>query len=92
MKRQIVIVEWADAHAGSINWISIDELDKEGEVIICSAGFLLPIEQGGREKHVTLVQSFDDTHVDHVLHIPVDMVRSMKTVGNYLISSERHRK
>jgi hypothetical protein len=90
VKRQIVVVEWADAHSGSANWISIDELDKSGEVIIVTAGFLLPVEHGGRDKHVTIVQSFDDTHVDHVLHIPVDMVRCMKTVGNYVITSDRH--
>ncbi len=90
MKRTIVVVKWADAHAGASSWVSIDDLDKHGEVIICSVGFLLPVEDGGRDHHVTLVQSFDDTHVDHVLHIPVGMVRSMKTVGTFKIDSQRH--
>lgn len=90
MKRQIVVIEWADAHAGADSWTSIDSLDKDGEVVIVTAGFLLPIEQGGRDQHVTIVQSFDDTHVDHVLHVPVAMIRSMKHVGNYVITSDRH--
>jgi hypothetical protein len=90
VKRTIVVVRWADAHSGASSWVSIDELDKTGEVVICSVGFLLPVEHGGRDHHVTLVQSFDDTHVDHVLHIPVGMVRSMKTVGSFKIDSVRH--
>lgn len=90
MKRTIVVVEWADAHSGASSWVSIDELDKTGEVVITSVGFLLPVEQGGREHHVTLVQSFDDTNVDHVIHVPVAMVRNMKTVGSFKIASQRH--
>jgi len=90
VKRTIVVVEWADAHAGADTWLPISALDKHGEVVIASCGFLLPVDEGGRDKHVTLVQSFDDDHVDHVLHIPVGMVRKIKTVGSFKITSHRH--
>jgi len=87
----IVIVEWADAHQGSDGWTSIDDLDADGHRIIHSVGFLLSLDDGGKEDHVTLFQSFDGEQqmVDNVLHIPVGMVKSMRAVSFDVVGGAR---
>jgi hypothetical protein len=45
-----------------------------------SVGFLLATSDGGKPDHVTLYQSRNEDSVDHVLHIPVRMVRTMKVL------------
>jgi hypothetical protein len=39
-----------------------------------------PHRDGGKPDHVTLYQSRNEDSVDHVLHIPVRMVRTMKVL------------
>ena len=76
-----VVVHWADAHAGTEHWTPVEELDDDGEYIVASVGWLLPVDEGGKPDHVTLVQSLTvDDHVDHVLHIPVSMVRTIASI------------
>lgn len=79
----IVRVDWADAHAGPEHWTALDEMEDDGEYIVSSVGYLLPTSDGGKDGHVTLVQSItphDD--VDHTLHIPVGMVRKCVVLCN----------
>jgi len=78
----IVFIEWADAHQGTDGWTSIEDLEDDGERIIHTVGFLLPVDEGGKDDHVTIVQSFDvqQEMVDNVVHVPSSMVRTMRVV------------
>ena len=73
----VVLVTWHDAHSGAESWINIKDLDTEPAEVE-SVGFLLATSDGGKPDHVTLYQSRNEDSVDHVLHIPVRMVRTMK--------------
>ena len=75
----VVLVTWHDAHSGAESWINIKDLDTE-PAEVQSVGFLLAISDGGKPDHVTLYQSRNEDSVDHVLHIPVRMVRTMKVL------------
>lgn len=81
--QSIVIVEWVDAHQGTESWTSIHDLADEGDRLILTVGFVLPTDEGGKENHITVFQSFDEEQemVDNVLHIPVGMVKSMRAVS-----------
>lgn len=73
---QLVFVIWADAHAGAGHWAELDEDNDEHLVRTC--GFLIAAEDGGKVNHVTIAQSFSpDGFYDHVIYIPVGMVRSV---------------
>ncbi len=87
----IVLVEWADAHQATDSWTSIEDLDDDGERMIHTVGFLLPVDEGGKDAHVTIAQSLDlaQEMVDNVLHIPVAMIRKMCAVSTDLFSSAR---
>ena len=79
----IVRIDWADAHAGPEHWTAVTDMEDDGEYIVQSVGWLMPTGDGGKEGHVTLVQSItphDD--VDHTLHIPVGMVRKCVVLCN----------
>ena len=77
MSQPMVLVTWADAHSGVATWTPIDGLDKD-EMIVSTCGFLLATCDGGKPDHVTVYQSRTiDDDIDHVLHIPVAMVRHM---------------
>ena len=75
----VVLVTWHDAHSGAESWINIKDLDTEPAEVE-SVGFLLATGDGGKHDHVTLYQSRNEDSVDHVLHIPVRMVRTMKVL------------
>jgi hypothetical protein len=75
----VVLVTWHDAHSGAESWIDIKDLDTE-PAEVQSVGFLLATGDGGKPDHVTLYQSRNEDSVDHVLHIPVRMVRTMKVL------------
>jgi hypothetical protein len=75
----VVLVTWHDAHSGAESWINIKDLDIE-PAEVQSVGFLLATSDGGKPDHVTLYQSRNEDSVDHVLHIPVRMVRTMKVL------------
>lgn len=74
----VVLLKWADAHSGAHHWHALGEIEDDGEYIVQSVGWLIPVDEGGKDGHVTLAQSMTpDADVDHVLHVPVGMVRSM---------------
>ena len=75
----VVLVTWHDAHSGAESWINIEDLDTE-PAEVQSVGFLLATSDGGKPDHVTLYQSRNEDSVDHVLHIPVRMVQTMKVL------------
>ena len=75
----VVLVTWHDAHSGAESWINIKDLDAD-PAEVQSVGFLLATSDGGKPDHVTLYQSRNEDSVDHVLHIPVRMVRTMKVL------------
>jgi hypothetical protein len=78
--KTIVEITWADTHSGGTGWTPISEIDQD-EYIIKSCGYLLAVGDGGKENHVTLYQSrTEDDDLDHVLHIPVAMIRKIKSV------------
>lgn len=87
----IVIVEWADAHQATESWTAIEDLEDYGDRMIFTVGYLLPVDDGGKEGHVTVFQSFDpqENMVDNVLHVPVGMVKSMCVASRDLFGSAR---
>jgi hypothetical protein len=80
MTETIVEITWADTHSGGTGWTPISEID-QAEYIIKSSGYLLAVGDGGKENHVTIYQSrTEDDDLDHILHIPVAMIRNIKSV------------
>ena len=75
----VLLVTWHDAHSGAESWIDIKDLD-QGPAVVQSVGFVLPILEGGKPDHVTLYQSFNEESIDHVLHIPVGMIKNIKVL------------
>lgn len=75
----IVLVVWADAHTGDHGWISTD-VDSQDEMLVHSVGFLVPADDGGKKDHVTLWQSLCEDEGIALFHIPVDMVRTIRTL------------
>lgn len=73
---QLVKVTWLDAHAVTVGWEAIAELDPD-PCVVESVGFVLPDVKAG---HVTLAQSFiaGNEEVDHVLSIPMKMVTRLE--------------
>ena len=73
---EIILVEWADAHAGPGHWSDLDE--DTGEHIVRTTGFLITEEMGGKKLHLTIAQSqTPDGFYDHVIYIPSGMVRNL---------------
>ena len=75
----VVLVTWHDAHSGAESWINIKDLDTD-PAEVQSVGFVLATTDGGKPDHITLYQSRNEESVDHVLHIPVGMVKSIKVL------------
>lgn len=75
----IVLVVWADAHTGDHGWISTD-VDSQDEMLVHSVRFLVPADDGGKKDHVTLWQSLCEDEGIALFHIPVDMVRTIRTL------------
>jgi len=76
-KYERVTILWADAHAGDGHWATLDEGDQE-EHIVTTSGYLIPTLEGGKPNHYTIAQSISpDEFVDHVIHIPAAMMRSV---------------
>jgi hypothetical protein len=82
----VVLVTWHDAHSGAESWINIKDLDIE-PAEVQSVGFLLATSDGGKPDHVTLYQSRNEDSVDHVLHIPVGMVKTIKVLMDLEINT-----
>jgi len=82
----VVLVTWHDAHSGAESWINIKDLDTE-PAEVQSVGFLLATSDGGKPDHITLYQSRNEDSVDHVLHIPIGMVKHIKVLMDIEINS-----
>lgn len=77
---EIVLVEWADAHAGPGHWSDLDE--DTGEHIVRTSGFLITEEMGGKKLHLTIAQSqTPDGFYDHVIYIPTGMIRTVSILS-----------
>jgi len=76
--KTLVVVKWRDAHADFSNgWL--DESDIEPEpFIVTSVGISIT---GVKPQHVSVCQSYADGLVDHVIHIPDDMVEEITVIG-----------
>ena len=74
--RTVVLVIWHDAHSVADSWIDVADIDVEPAVVE-SVGFLLP---EAKPKHIVLAQSLTGDECDHILAVPVEMVRSMKVL------------
>ena len=74
----IVLVHWADACGGDAGWLALDDVEDDGETVVQSTGFLVPVgDPGSKDKHVTLLQSFHDGEGINLFYIPTDMVRKI---------------
>lgn len=83
---QIVQVLWADAHAGEAGWCDFDDFVDDGEVLVYSVGYLIPLgEKGSKAEHVTLWQSVGGFDGFNSFHIPVGMVRKVTILGSATI-------
>jgi hypothetical protein len=69
---RLVVVLWRDAHADGDSWISVDDIE-DCPYIVESVGFVLESVKAG---HISLCQSLaaDEGIVDHVIHIPNEMI------------------
>jgi len=77
----IVLVTWADAHAGDGGWQELDGYEDDGEVLVETLGFLVPADApGGKKGHVTVWQSYHGGEGINPFHIPAGMVRNLKTL------------
>ena len=72
----VVLVVWHDAHSVASTWIDVADIDVEPAVVE-SVGFLLA---DAKPKHIVLAQSLTGDECDHILAVPVEMVRSMKVL------------
>jgi len=72
----IVLIVWHDAHSVASTWIDVADIDVEPAVVE-SVGFLLA---DAKPRHIVLAQSLTGDECDHILAVPVEMVRSMKVL------------
>ena len=74
----MALVYWADACGGDPGWLTLEDVEDDGEVLVQSIGFLVSTEDpGAKQNHVTLLQSFHDGDGINLFHIPVGMVRKI---------------
>jgi hypothetical protein len=82
----VVLVCWADAHTGESGWQTLETYEDDGEVIVETVGFLVPADEpGGKKDHVTVWQSYHGGEGINPFHIPVGMIRTMKTISDISI-------
>lgn len=69
----MVRVTWHDAHAATETWTHSIDIESD-PCIVVSIGFLLPQR---KPHHVLIAQSLivETAHVDHVIAIPVGMIK-----------------
>lgn len=72
----IVLVEWADACGGDAGWLTLEAVEDDGETLVASVGFLVPVgDPGSKKDHVTLLQTYHEGEGINLFFIPVGMVR-----------------
>ena len=71
-------VVWHDAHSVGAGWQPIDDIDDE-PCVVDSVGFLIP---ESKADHIVISQSMTDgDQIDHILAIPVAMVKLMQVLS-----------
>jgi hypothetical protein len=84
MSYAVVWVEWADAHTSEGGWLELDDYSDDGEVLVNTVGFLVPVgDPGSKEGHVSIWQTLCQGEGIHGFHIPVQMVREIKVLGAF---------
>lgn len=80
-KSMLAIVLWRDAHADGGSWLCVSDIE-DAPYLVESVGFVL---DGVKSGHLSICQSLgdDDGVVDHVLHIPMEMVVDITYVMNF---------
>lgn len=68
-----VEVIWHDAHGESTSWVHLEEVGVE-PCVVRTVGILL---RPGKRGHLTVAQSVEGDHADHLVHIPLGMVRNL---------------
>lgn len=80
--RTIVYIQWADTHLSEPGWLELNNIEDDGECLVDTVGFLMPLgEPGSKTDHVTVWQTLCDDEGIHAIHIPVGMVRQIKTIN-----------
>jgi hypothetical protein len=77
----VVYVKWHDAHAVAPSWVALDDIVDEPAVVE-SVGWLVSDAITG---HIVLAQSILCDEGDHILAIPIGMVREMRTLFSDLL-------
>jgi hypothetical protein len=91
MGYSIVLIRWADAHMSDSGWIELDEYEDDGETLVETVGFLIPVgEAGSKKDHVTLWQTLCEDEGIHAMHIPIGMVREVKVLSENGLEGLRH--
>tara|TARA_R110000868_G_scaffold121485_7_gene322307 strand:- start:1451 stop:1738 length:288 start_codon:yes stop_codon:yes gene_type:complete len=81
-KYSMVRVIWADAHTSESGWLDMSEQTDDGEVLVHTVGYLIPVgDAGSKARHVSLWQTLCDGEGIHGFYIPVAMVRDMMVLG-----------
>ena len=79
----MVLVTWADTHLSEGGWLDLDEYEDDGECLVSSVGFQIPVgDPGSKDKHLTLWQTLCKEECIHAIHIPIGMVRDIKILQN----------
>lgn len=74
----MVLIYWADACGGDPGWLSLDSVEDDGEVLVQTVGFLIPVDDpGSKANHVTLLQSFHEGDGINLFYVPSAMVRKI---------------
>ena len=79
--KTIVLVQWADTHMSDSGWLDLDKYEDDGEMLVDTVGFLIPVgEPGSKDQHVTVWQTLCKGEGIHAIHIPVGMVGDIKVL------------
>lgn len=74
----VVRIRWADAHCSEAGWLDVESFPDDGEMIVTTVGFLIPVpEAGSKAGHVTVWQTLCDGEGINAFHIPSEMVREV---------------
>jgi len=76
MELEMVRVTWHDAHSvGGGDWAWIEDDEDDGPMVVNHLGYLLPVDKGGKENHVTLCFGMtSEGALDSRIHIPAGMI------------------
>ena len=77
----VVYVKWHDAYSVAPSWFALDDIVDE-PAIVESVGWLVC---DAIADHIVLAQSVLGDEGDHILAIPVGMVREMRTLFSNLL-------